>query len=144
MAAGFSGEVALVPAGLATLPLEDCPLTLLDDCPLTLLLEAGDWEAFCDALPATPPTFDCAPLSAAGLCEETPDPRDDDGEALHVSAMCFALVTVKVLPAEEDDCVWPVLLAAAEDVESLPEVVPLSWTWCPTCCFRSEVAPFSW
>jgi len=60
-----------------------------------------------------------------------------------VSAMCFTFVTVKFLADEDEDCVWPVLLADADEVVSVPVIVPESWTWCPTCCFRSDVAPFS-
>ena len=126
----FSG-VVVVEVGFATLPAA-WPL---------VLLEAGVCEALAE--PATPPVVDCAPLSAAGLCDDTPEPSCDDGDALQVSAMCFTLVTVKFLPADADDCVWPVLLAEADEVVSLPVVVPDSCTWWPTCCFRSAVAPFS-
>ncbi len=126
----FSG-VEVVDVGFATLP-EAAPVVLLED---------GD--ALCDAAaPATPP--DCAPLSAAGLWDDTPEPSCDDGDALHVSAIDFTLVTVKVLPAEAEDCGWPVLLTDADELVSLPVIVPETWTWCPTCAFRSDVAPFSW
>lgn len=57
--------------------------------------------------------------------------------------MSFTLVTVKFLPAEAEDCVWP-LAAADEEAElSEPACVPASCTWCPTWDFRSLVAPFS-
>jgi len=97
-------------------------------------------------VPATPPVVDCALFWVDGLCApETPDPSCDEGDdALQVSAMCLTLVTVKFLADEDEDCVWPLLLAEAEAVVSLPAIVPESWTWCPTCCFRSEVAPLSW
>ncbi len=50
---------------------------------------------------------------------DTPLPSwDDDG--VHVSAMCFTFVTVKFLLVDEDDCVWPVGLAAAEALVSAP------------------------
>jgi len=43
-----------------------------------------------------------AALLAAGVWDpETPDPSCEDGDALHVSAMCFTFVTVKFL-ADED------------------------------------------
>jgi hypothetical protein len=88
---GFSGVVLL---GLATLP-EAWPLVLLDD---------GD-VLWAPAAPATPPVADCEPLSAAGLCEDTPEPSEDEGDALHVSAMCFTLATVNVFPADDEDWV---------------------------------------
>jgi hypothetical protein len=131
----FSG-VVVVEVGFATLPA---------DSPVWLLV-AGVWDEVCEpALPATPPVVDCALFPAFGVWEpETPDPSCDDGDALQVSAMCFTLVTVKFFEVEDEDCVWPLLLADADELMSLPVDVPESWTWCPTCAFRSDVAPLSW
>lgn len=75
------------------------------------------------------------------LEDDTPGPSCADG--LHVSAMCFTLVTAKLLFDIVEDCVLPVLLADAEAVDSLPVVAPISSTLCPTWSFRSAVEPFS-
>jgi hypothetical protein len=74
--------------------------------------------------------------------EETPDPKADEG--LQESAMCFTLVTVKLLFDIAEDCVWPVLLAEAEVLASLPVVAPIIWTCFPTSAFKSAVDPLSW
>ena len=125
---GFSGVVLFGFVGLATLP-EAWPVAVL---------EAGGVEV---AAPATP-ALDWELLSLDGF-DETPEPNADEDE-LHVSAMCLTLVTVKFLLDDAEDCVWPMLLADEEAVASLPLVVPVSCTSCPTCAFRSDVAPFSW
>ncbi len=124
---GFSGVVLFGLAGLATLP----------EAWSVALLEAGGVVV---AAPATP-ALDWELLSLAGF-DETPEPSADEDE-LHVSAMCFTLVTVKLLFDDAEDCVWPVLLADEDAVASLPLVVPVSCTSCPTCAFRSAVAPLS-
>lgn len=116
---GFSGDAVLEFVGLATLPAA-APVALL---------EAGG-------------VLDCALLSLDGLAE-TPEPSAEE-EGLHVSAMCFMLVTVKFFDDDADDCVWPVALADEDAIASAPPVVPLSWTWWPTWAFMSDVAPFNW
>jgi hypothetical protein len=132
---GFSG-VVLVLDGLATL-LEELDVDWLGEALLGLV-----------ALPATPPVAEdwlaLLPAAFASVLGEalTPDPTCAEPE-LHVSAMCFRLVTVKDFPAAEDDWVCPLALTEADDDVSLPVLAPINWTWWPTCCFRSLVAPFS-
>jgi hypothetical protein len=147
---GFSG-VLLGEAGLITLSeglldggFEDglevagvwlsdvlCVLVLPVAAPATPPVD-GDW-VFCE-----PETLDCelgeATLLVALLCgaawsvaEDTPGPTCAD-PLLQVSAMCLALVTVKFFEVEVDDCVWPVLLAEADEVVSVPVTAPISST----------------
>ena len=69
------------------------PATLAEDCPVALLDKAGDALCAPLAAPVTPPV----------VADDTPGPSCADG--LHESAMCFKLVTVKVLPVAVEDCV---------------------------------------
>ena len=87
---------------------------------------------------------DVAPVALleAGAAE-TPEPSSDGGDGLHVSAMCFTLATLNVLPDELGDCVWPAL-GGVEALVLLLATLPMSCTLWPTCCFRSLVAPVSW
>lgn len=96
---GLSG-VVLVLDGLATL------LELLDvDWPGAALF----WLGFA-AEPATPPVaedwLDMLPAAFASVLGAafTPEPTCAEPE-LQVSAMCFKLVTVNVLPAADEACV---------------------------------------
>ena len=120
---GLSG-VVLVVDGLATL------LELLD---VDWLGEALLWLGFA-AEPATPPVaedwLDVLPAAFASALGAalTPEPTCAEPE-LHVSAICFTLVTVKDLPAADVDCVCPLALTEADDDVSLPVLAPINWTW---------------
>jgi hypothetical protein len=131
LAGGFSGVPVVVEVdGLATLPLA------LEDG------EAEDWDE--DAAGDVEDWDDCADAIASVLgLEETPDPSAAEG-GVQVSARCFTLVAVKLLFDIVEDCVWPVLLAEAEAVASLPVAAPVIWTCFPTSAFRSAVEPLIW
>jgi hypothetical protein len=133
LAGGFSGVPVVVEVeGLVTLPLA-LEEGEVEDCDDEVAGDVEDWDD-CDDCEA-------ALLSELGL-EETPEPRPADG--LQVSAMCFTPVAVKLLLDIVEDCVWPLLLAEAEAVASLPVVAPISSTLWPTCAFRSAVEPLIW